>query len=108
MEALAEEGVMFVLITYDVEARRTRLYRKLFGQFLGHEQNSVFFGDLTEASHRKLRSLIQKVAIPDDRILEISAVNRRNVAATVLMKNPNNGTLAESQITKHVDNAAIL
>ncbi|MDB2226242.1 CRISPR-associated endonuclease Cas2 [Halorubrum ezzemoulense] len=39
---------MFVLITYDVPAERTDIYRKLLRSRLEHLQQSVFYGDITE------------------------------------------------------------
>jgi CRISPR-associated protein Cas2 len=39
---------MFVVVFYDVPAKRTELYRKLLVRYLPWIQNSVFSGDLTE------------------------------------------------------------
>jgi CRISPR-associated protein Cas2 len=41
---------MFVLVAYDVDARRTAKYRRLLVKYLGHEQFSVFFGDIIPTS----------------------------------------------------------
>jgi len=41
---------MFVLVTYDVPAERTHIYRKLLRKRLEHLQQSVFYGDITEGS----------------------------------------------------------
>ena len=43
-------GEMFVLITYDVPAERTDIYRKLLRSPLEHLQQSVFYGDITEGN----------------------------------------------------------
>ncbi len=99
---------MFVLVAYDVEARRTSKMRKALSPFLGHEQNSVFFGDLSQSGVKKLRAAISRVAKPGDRIVEISAANRHNVQVHVLEKNPDNGVLQEREDKRHVSNAAIL
>lgn len=98
---------MFVLVAYDVESRRTSKLRKALSPFLGHEQNSVFFGDITESGLKKLRAAIVKVTEPGDSILEISAENRHNVRIYRLEKN-DNGLLQEKSDRRHVSNAAIL
>ena len=99
---------MFVLIAYDVEARRTSKMRKALAPFLGHEQNSVFFGNLSESGARKLRAAIAKVAKPDDKILEISAANRHNVKVALLKKHPESGVLQKIDDRRHRANAAAI
>lgn len=99
---------MFVLVAYDVEARRTSKLRKALSRFLGHEQNSVFFGDISESGLKQLRAAISQVSEPGDRILEISAANRNNVRVCTLEKHPGNGALQEREDTRHVSNAAVL
>ena len=44
---------MFVLVADDVYARRTAKYRKLLVKYLGHEQFSVFFGDIRRSTLEK-------------------------------------------------------
>ena len=99
---------MFVLIAYDVEARRTSKMRKALSPFLGHEQNSVFFGDISESGLAKLRAAISRVSKPGDRILEISAANRHNVRVCTLEKHPDNSVLQERRDVRHTSNAAIV
>jgi len=41
---------MFAMVTYDVPAKRTEVFRKLLSRYLTHEQNSVFMGRLSEAA----------------------------------------------------------
>ena len=99
---------MFVLVTYDVESRRTAKLRKVLSPFLGHEQNSVFYGDISNSGLKKLRAAIAKVAVQGDKILEISAENRHNVRICILEKNDHNGKLQEKNDQRHVANATIL
>ncbi len=40
---------MYVLMTYDVNAKRTEKFKKLLRKYLEHIQHSVFSGDLSEA-----------------------------------------------------------
>jgi len=77
---------VFLLVTYDVEARRTGKFRKLLRRYLNHEQYSVFTGDLTDAQAIELRRELSRLMIPGDRVTEISAANRRNVRVTHLAK----------------------
>lgn len=70
---------MYVLMTYDVEARRTHRFRKLLRRYLTHTQFSVFSGDLPKAKLMELRKKIAEIAVPGDRITEITTNNRHNV-----------------------------
>ena len=77
---------MYMLVTYDVEARRTEKFRKLLVKYLTHEQYSVFSGDITDAKAIELRRALSRMMIPGDRVTEISAANRHNVAVVHLVK----------------------
>jgi CRISPR-associated protein Cas2 len=78
---------MYLLVTYDVEAKRTEKFRKLLVKYLTHEQYSVFSGDIAEAKAIELRRALSRLMIPGDRVTEISAANRNNVAVVHLVKN---------------------
>ncbi|MCG5525950.1 CRISPR-associated endonuclease Cas2 [Ectothiorhodospira haloalkaliphila] len=99
---------MFLLITYDVQADRTELYKRFLLRYLTHEQNSVFAGDLTESEYRKLTSELLKIADPEDRILQFKAKNRHNIEAAILSKNAGNGALEEKSLLHHSMNATII
>jgi CRISPR-associated protein Cas2 len=93
---------MFMLVTYDVEATRTHLFRKLLRRFLNHEQYSVFTGDITEANAVRLRRELSEVMIPEDRITEITAANRRNVSIVHLVKSPSGkGEIRREEDLRH-------
>ena len=77
---------MFMLVTYDVEAKRTAIFRKILRRYLNHEQYSVFSGDITEAAAIRLRRELSGVMIQEDRLTEITAANRRNVQVAHLVK----------------------
>jgi CRISPR-associated protein Cas2 len=68
-----------MLMTYDVEAKRTEKFKKLLRGYLMHTQYSVFSGDITEAEAIELRSKVSQLMIVGDKITEISAANRHNV-----------------------------
>jgi CRISPR-associated protein Cas2 len=70
---------MYVLITYDVEAKRTERFKKLLRSYLIHTQYSVFSGDLTEGKLIELRRKISRMLKPGERVTEVSAANRNNV-----------------------------
>lgn len=70
---------MFVLVTYDVPAERTRIYRKLLRRRLEHIQQSVFYGDITEGQLMEIRHDIEDELKPDDSIYIFTA----EVAGTV-------------------------
>lgn len=99
---------MFLMITYDVQADRTEIFKRLLVRFLTHEQNSVFAGDLTESEYRKLRAGLSRIAIPGDRILQFKTRNRHNVEAVILSKNAGNGALEEQSMPHHSMNATII
>ena len=99
---------MYVLITYDVEARRTARFRKILSRYLVHEQNSVFGGDLTEATLLKLHRDLASIAVEGDRIFEVRSENRHNVSVSLLHKSPGNAALAHVSHEHHKTNSMIL
>jgi CRISPR-associated protein Cas2 len=76
-----------MLMTYDVEAKRTQKFKKLLQRYLNHDQYSVFCGDITEASAIQLRRELSRLMIPGDRLTEITAANRHNIEVIHLEKN---------------------
>lgn len=50
---------MYLILSYDVDAERTQIFKKMAGRFLHHIQNSVFEGHVTESQLMKLRSGIK-------------------------------------------------
>lgn len=73
---------MFILVTYDVAAERTGILRRLLRRYLGHEQCSVFYGDLTEVQAETMRQELRKRLVPGDRVIELVAYNRHNVSVS--------------------------
>ena len=99
---------MFVVITYDVQADRTEVFRKILTKFLTHEQNSVFLGDLTESSWKKLRQALSNAMLPGDRILKLEARNKHNVSVSNLRKSAGNGAMEEVAAMHHEKASLIL
>ena len=99
---------MFVMVSYDVPANRTEVYRKLLREFLVHEQASVFMGDLPESEVIKLVSRISEKIGPDDRILKLACRNRHNVDIQRLSKDALGGPMRQEQDGWHGKNWSIL
>jgi CRISPR-associated protein Cas2 len=99
---------MFVVVTYDVQQDRTEIFRKILTRFLTHEQNSVFMGDLTESSWKKLKSSLSAAMIPGDRLLKVEAKNRHNISVANIRKNEGNGALEEISALHHERGSMIL
>lgn len=99
---------MYVLITYDVEARRTRRFHALLSRYLLHEQNSVFGGDLTEATLLRLHRELARITNSTDRIFQVTAENRHNVSVALLRKSVGNATLEHVNHDHHATDAVVL
>lgn len=78
---------MYMMMTYDVEARRTGKFKKLLRRYLNHDQYSVFSGDITEAKAIELRRKLSQLMIPEDRVTEVTSANRHNVQVVHIVKN---------------------
>lgn len=59
---------MFIILSYDVEADRTNMFKKIAERFLTHIQNSVFRGNLTESQLLKLQFELKKQLKEDESI----------------------------------------
>lgn len=57
---------MFVILTYDVAAKRTGKLLRVCRRYLSHEQRSVFEGVITEAKLKRLKDELKKQIIPDE------------------------------------------
>jgi CRISPR-associated protein Cas2 len=75
---------VFVLVTYDVPAERTHIYRKLLRKRLEHLQQSVFHGDVTEGQLVGIKQEIDAVLIPEDSVYIFEADVSAAVECTVL------------------------
>ena len=92
---------MFVMVCYDVPAKRTDLYKKLLKEFLVHEQASVFMGDLPESEIVKLVARISKKIGPKDRVLKLVCKNRHNVQVCRLSKEALGGQMRQDEDDWH-------
>ena len=78
---------MYVLMTYDVEAKRTEKFKKLMRRYLEHTQLSVFSGDLSEAKLTELRRFVSRLLQPGEIVTEVVAANRNNVKVAHYVRN---------------------
>jgi CRISPR-associated protein Cas2 len=99
---------MYILITYDVEAKRTRQYLKVLSRYLTHEQNSVFGGNMTEATLLKLHRDLARIASGADRIFQVEAESRHNVSVTILRRAEGNAVLERIEHDHHRTDSVVL
>ena len=99
---------MFVVISYDVPAKRTEIYKKVLKEFLVHEQASVFMGDLPESEPIKLVAKISEKIGPEDRVLKLVCRNRHNVEVHRLSKDALGGSMRQDEDKWHGKNWSIL
>ena len=92
---------MFVLVAYDVPAKRTNLYRRLLKEFLVHEQASVFMGDLAESDVVKLVANISQAIEPTDHVLKLVCKNRHNIEVIRLSNDPAGGPMRQEKDRWH-------
>ena len=99
---------MFVMISYDVPARRTEIFKKMLKEFLVHEQASVFMGDLPESEVIKLGAKISERIGPKDRVLKLVCRNRHNVEVVRLSKDALGGPMRQEEDGWHGKNWSII
>ena len=99
---------MFVMISYDVPAKRTEIYKKLLKEFLVHEQASVFMGDLPESDVIRLVAKISEKIGSEDKILKLVCRNRHNVDVQRLSKDALGGPMRQAEDEWHGKNWSIL
>jgi CRISPR-associated protein Cas2 len=100
---------MYMLVTYDVEAKRTEKFKKLLRKYLMHDQYSVFSGDITGAKAIELRRELSRLMKPGDRVTEITAANRHNVEVVHLVKHPSGkGEVQRQSVDDHRRDYAVL
>lgn len=100
---------MFMLITYDVEAKRTEKFKKLLRRYLNHEQYSVFTGDITEAQAIRLQRELSQLMMPDDKVTELRAINRKNIEVCRIAKSETGkGEISRTPIEDHRRDFAVV
>jgi CRISPR-associated protein Cas2 len=59
---------MFIIVAYDVDAKRTEIFKKICQLYLIRVQNSVFEGELNEAQLMRLKSDLSSEAKNDEKV----------------------------------------
>ncbi len=62
---------MYVILTYDVNAKRVSKVMKICRKYLIHAQNSVFEGMLTQSQLQQLKAEIEKRVHPEEDSINI-------------------------------------
>jgi CRISPR-associated protein Cas2 len=84
------EGVVFVILSYDVGAKRVGRALKTCRKYLRHRHRSVFEGELTEAELRRLEAELEKVVDPKEdsvcvyRVRSVHYVSRDELGESVV------------------------
>ena len=99
---------MFVVVCYDVPAKRTEIFKKLLKEYLVHEQNSVFMGDLSEAQVIRMVASISKKIGAQDRVLKLVCRNRHNVEVSRLSKELLGGQMRQQEDQWHGKNWSLV
>ena len=99
---------MFVVVSYDVPAKRTEIFKKLLKEYLVHEQASVFMGDLPESELIKMVARISDKIGPKDKVLKLVCKNRHNVAVQRLSKEEMGGPMRQAEDEWHGKDWSIL
>ncbi len=100
---------MYMLITYDVDAKRTEKFKKLLRRYLNHDQYSVFSGDITEAEAIRLRRELSRLMVTGDRVTEVTAANRHNVNVNHLSKDESGkGEIKRVPVNDHCRDFSVL
>ena len=65
-QAEAASCSMYVVLTYDVAAKRTPKLLRICRKYLFHEQRSVFEGVITDAKLTRLKAELKRQIVPDE------------------------------------------
>lgn len=100
---------MYVLMTYDVEAKRTNKFKKLLRCYLEHIQYSVFSGDLSEAKLMELRKKVSRLLLPGELVTEVVAANRKNVSVANFVRNESGkGEAKRIEVNNHASDYKVI
>jgi CRISPR-associated protein Cas2 len=81
-------AVVYVVIVYDVEADRTRLFLNLLRQYLTHVQNSVFEGELTEGDLEQVDQRLESMLNDGESTIIYRMSSEKYVSRTVYGEDP--------------------
>jgi CRISPR-associated protein Cas2 len=79
---------VYVLVVYDVEADRTRIFLKLCRRYLTHVQNSVLEGEISAGDLERLRGEIEERLKPGESVIVYELSSEKYVDRTVWGEDP--------------------
>jgi CRISPR-associated protein Cas2 len=98
-----------MLMTYDVDAKRTDKFKRLLRRYLIHTQYSVFSGDISESKAIELRRSLSQFMRAGDRVLEITCENRHNIAVVHMSKSESDkGEIRRDSSNEHRQDFGVL
>lgn len=59
---------MYVIVAYDVDAKRTEIFKKICQVYLIKVQNSVFEGEINEAQLMRLKASLKNEVEEDEKV----------------------------------------
>ena len=75
---------MFVIVSYDVDAKRVGKVHKVLKKYLQWTQNSVFEGEITEGKLKQcMAEIIPKINTKSDSVYVYRVANPRNIQKIV-------------------------
>lgn len=80
--------MVYVVIVYDVEADRTRLFLKFLRQYLTHVQNSVFEGEITEGDIEEIKQRLESMLKSGESTIVYRMSSEKYVSRTVYGEDP--------------------
>lgn len=70
---------MYIICTYDVKSKNCPKFMKLLRRYLFHVQKSVFEGELTPATYKKLTKELEKIITDDDHVAIYYSYNSKMI-----------------------------
>lgn len=70
---------MYIICTYDVKSKNCPKFMKLSRRYLFHVQESVFEGELTPATYKKLTKELEKIITDDDHVAIYYSYNSKMI-----------------------------
>lgn len=81
---------MFVIVVYDMRDGRTQYPRRICKRYLHHIQDSVFEGNISEGSLKRLSNELESIAKPDESIIIYQMSTEKIVKRNAIGEDPTN------------------
>lgn len=80
--------MVYLIVVYDVEADRTRLFLKYLRRYLTHVQNSVFEGEVTEGDAEKIETGLEEMLEPGESTIVYRFSSEKLLTRTAFGEDP--------------------